>query len=962
MEAAINTRNGSGFMNVILKMVAKITVLGIACAAARAEVAVQGASGVAPAPVPSVRERLSLDNGWRFHLGDVPFPVISGHNSSYMHAKAGTAGGAAAANYDVSSWREVQLPHDWAVEGPFDKTANLSQGYRPRGIGWYRRTFAVDAADRGKHIELQFDGIATFAKVWVNGTIMQRNFCGYTGFAVDVTPLLNYGGVNSVAVRVDAEEQEGWWYEGAGIYRHTWLVKRAPVHVATDGVFANPVRQPDDKWLLPVEVTVESSLKEAATAEVEVTLKDPSGRKTGFATGRADVPPFDKATAKLAIAVAAPQLWSLENPCLYAVETVIKRDGAVADATTQPCGFRSIRFDADKGFFLNDKPVKLQGTCNHQDHAGVGTAMPASLWEFRVRKLKEMGSNAYRCAHNPPSNEFLEACDRQGMLVMDENRNFNCSPEYQRQLEWLVRRDRSHPSVILWSVFNEEPMQATEQGYEMVLRMAAAVKRLDTTRPVTAAMSGGHGSKLNVSHAVDVVGFNYGQGAYDGYHKTYPAKPITSSEDTSAFMVRGEFVHKPNVSASYDDERAPWGSTHRDAWSRIAARPFVAGGFVWTGFDYRGEPTPFSWPTAGSLFGCMDLCGFPKAAFYIHQAQWIKDRPVLHIVPHWNWAGSEGKPVKVMAMSNADTVELSLNGKSLGEKAMDPKNMLSWEVPYTPGRLEAVAKKNGREVARQIVETTGEPVALRLTPDRNSLAGDGQDAVPVTVEALDQKGRPVPTANASVEFEVSGPGAIIGLGNGDPNCHEPEKGNGHSLFNGLAQVILQSKAGGAGPMQLRAKAGNLAAATVTLTVRQVAPIPAVAVVPPSLTLAAWRMSPPSAAKPDPNQAIPENDMNSWPFLKPGKTLKVDGKWIVFRSDKFQAFSAFASKIVFKAIAGKAEIWVDGKKASAKTNPKSGAVSVPLPAGPQPHTISILFEVVPNAELGLAREVTVEPAP
>ena len=530
---------------------------------------------------------------------------------------------------------------------------------------------------------------------------------------------------------------------------------------------------------------------------------------------------------------------------LYTVETAIKRDGQIVDATTEHCGFRTIRFDSDKGFFLNDKPVKLRGTCNHQDHAGVGVALPDSLWEFRLRKLKEMGSNACRCAHNPPSREFLDICDRLGILVMDENRNFNCSPEYVRQLEWMVRRDRNHPSVILWSVFNEEPMQATEQGYEMVLRMAAAVKRLDTTRPVTAAMSGGLGSRINVSYAVDVVGFNYQQGGYDGFHKAHPDKAITSSEDTSAFMVRGEYIRKPNVIGSYDDEHASWGATHRVAWSRITERPFVAGAFVWTGFDYRGEPTPLSWPTAGSLFGCMDLCGFPKTAFYIHQAQWITDRPVLQIVPHWNWAGSEGRPIKVMVMSNADTVELSLNGKSMGEKMMDKMNMLFWDVPYASGRLEAVARKDGKEIARQTVETTGEPVALRLTPDRNSMAGDGCDAVPVTVEALDDRGRPVPTANLSVEFEVSGPAAIIGLGNGDPNSHEPEKGNRRSLFNGMAQVILQSKPGGMGTIQLRASSDKLASATIELSVRETAPIPAVAVVPLSFTLESWRMSPAS---------------------------------------------------------------------------------------------------------------------
>jgi hypothetical protein len=320
-------------------------------------------------------------------------------------------------------------------------------------------------------------------------------------------------------------------------------------------------------------------------------------------------------------------------------------------------------------------------------------------------------------------------------------------------------------------------MQGTEQGMQMVRRMSAVVKKLDATRPVTAAQSGGQFNPENVSQAVDVVGFNYQQGSYDRFHQEHPTLPITSSEDTSAFMTRGEYVNDGNrhIRSSYDTERAPWGATHRDAWQAIAERPFVAGGFVWTGFDYRGEPTPYQWPSAGSFFGCMDLCGFPKMAFYLHQAQWVKYKPILTLVPHWNWPGQEGKPIKVMALANCDSVELSLNGKSLGENPVDKYEMVFWDVPYAPGKLEAVGKQDGKVVSHFTVETTGEPVALRLVPDRTTLAGDGRDAMPVTVEALDAAGRPVPTANLLVNFAISGPGAIIGVGNGDPNCHETEK-------------------------------------------------------------------------------------------------------------------------------------------------------------------------------------------
>ncbi len=723
-------------------------------------------------------ERSTMDYGWKFHLGDIPMPVISGHQESYNNAKAGAAHAAAAMKYNDADWRQLDLPHDWAIELPVAQTNNLAQGFRQRGFGWYRKTFKLDKADEGKNIEIQFDGVSTHCTVWVNGTVAHRNWCGYTSFYIDITPLARFGNEeNVVSVRVDAEQQEGWWYEGAGIYRHTWLVKRNPVHIATDGVFANPVKQADGSWTIPVEVTLGNTGTETTDVEVESTLFDSTGKPVAHAKATQKIAPFEEPVAKYSIAVSSPELWSIEHPTLYSVHTAAKNGSDVLDEVTTRCGFRTIRFDPDKGFFLNDQPVKLKGTCNHQDHAGVGVAMPDSLWDFRVRRLKEMGANANRCSHNPPANEFLDACDRLGMVVMDENRNFNTTDEYQRQLQWLVRRDRNHPSVILWSVFNEEPMQGSKQGYEMVRTMSALVKQLDRTRPVTAAQSGAMGNEWNASKAADVAGFNYQPGGYDSYHKANPTKPITSSEDTSAVMTRGEYTtdRAHSILGSYDTECQPWGLTHHDAWLRIAERPYVAGGFVWTGFDYHGEPQPLVWPATASSFGCMDLCGFPKTAFYLHQAEWIEDRPVLQIVPHWNWSGKEGKPVKVLALSNGEKVRLSLNGKVIEEKPLDKYGMVIWEVPYEAGKLEAVAIKAGKETARCTVETTGEPVALQLVPDRPTLSGDGRDAEPVTVQAVDAQGRAVPTAQHLISFELTGPGAIIGVGNGNPLCHEPEK-------------------------------------------------------------------------------------------------------------------------------------------------------------------------------------------
>lgn len=913
------------------------------------------------------REVLSFDQGWRFHPGDIPFAEIKGHGATYSNAKAGNAPGAAATVYDDTGWRVVDLPHDWAVEGSFDKEENVSQGYRPRGFAWYRKAFKVDPSDRGKNLELQIDGVATHCTVWVNGTEVHHNNCGYTGFTIDLTPFVRYGDdINTVAIRVDATAMEGWWYEGAGMYRHTRLVKRPPVHIVTDGVFAQPIKEASGSWKIPAEVTVQNIGKTNSSATVSVTLRNPDGKEIASLSQTNNIPALGSKVFNPSLNVSDPHLWSVDHPVLYTVETKVTAAGQSDDAVATKIGFRTIRFDPEKGFFLNDKPVKLMGTCNHIDHAGVGMAVPDSLWEFRIRKLKEMGSNANRCSHNPPASEFLDDCDRLGMLVMDENRNFNCSPEYMDQLRWMVRRDRNHPSVILWSVFNEEPMQGTEQGFEMVRRMSAAVKELDTTRPVTAAQNGGQMNPTNVSMAVDVVGFNYQPSNYDSFHKAHPEKPMMSSEDTSGVMTRDEYetVKSKNVLAAYDDERPAWGATHREAWKAIDTRPFVAGGFVWTGFDYRGEPTPYTWPSAGSFFGCMDLCGFPKTAFYLHQAMWIKDRPVLTIAPHWNWKGKEGKPVRVMVITNAKQAELFLNGKSLGAKDVDPYAMATWEVPYKAGTLEAIAKSGGKEIARTKVETTGEAVALKITPDRLTLAGDGQDSIPVTIAAVDVKGRVVPDVAPMVTFKIDGSGRLIGLGNGDPNCHEPEKGSEHSLFHGLGQAIVQSAPSGSGEIILHASSPRLKDAVGKVSINSVPPIPSVPAASPVEILGKWRMSSLSLTKPDPAAVIADNDMNSWAQVKlPRLENTPKSGWIEFRSERFKPFEQQAKDggvIRFKEIRGKGEFWLDGVKVVDKREAATLPVEIPLLPGKGEHQISVLLHKGDDLkEVGLGGIVTVE---
>lgn len=927
-------------------------------------------SGISAQPADTskmVRERLSLNKGWRFYQGDIAFPEIKGHGMSYGNAKAGKSWGAAAPEYDDTDWRMVNLPHDWAVEQPFDSTANLSQGYRQRGFGWYRRNFKLSPDDKGKYLELQFDGIATHCTVWFNGTVVNRNFCGYNSFYIDITPFAYYGDeLNNIAIRVDAVQQEGWWYEGAGIYRNTWLMKSSPTHIVADGVFAQPVKEAGGNWSIPAEVTLENSGKQASVVQVTVALFDPSGMKIVEKQASTSVNALARETAKLKLEIASPELWTLEKPTLYKVQTIVSENGKVIDGLTTTCGFRTILFSADKGFFLNGEPVKLKGVCNHQDHAGVGVAVPDAIWDFRLRRLKEMGVNAYRCAHNPPSAEFLDACDRLGILVMDENRNFNVTPEYTRQLEWLVRRDRNHPSVILWSVFNEEPMQGTENGYEMVRRMNAVVKTLDTTRPVTAAASGGLLSPINVAHAVDVIGMNYQSNNYDKVHEVFPKVPVTSSEDVSCLIVRGEYVtdKKKFIHDSYDTQNAPWGTTHSNGWKKVDERPFLAGCFIWTGFDYRGEPQPYEWPAAGASFGIMDQCGFAKSAFYLHQAQWV-NQPVLQLIPHWNWpVDSIGKPIKVMAITNAEKVKLLLNGKLIAEKSVDKYEMADWTVPYKAGKLQAIGYKNGKEVSRFTVETTGEPASLQLIPDRSALAGDGYDAMPVTVLALDAKGRPVPTANIPVEFELGGPGAIIGLGNGNPNSHEPEKGNRRKLFNGLAQVILQSSFNGDGTLILKAKSNGMKSAEVAIQVNNVPQIPSVEVAHPQLVLNKWRVSPLFVSRPDAKVEPEKTDMNSWANIKPGtlQEMKENG-FLVFKTTfkPYNAQQKNGGKLVLKGISGKAEIWLDNEKVAAKSSSEKEDLTVKFPAKEGERKLTVISEGGKGAKVGLGGTVSVEMA-
>jgi len=739
-------------------------------------------AGVTSGATPAVRERLLMDFGWKFHLGN-------DWGIAQNLAKAGTGYGPAGATFSDASWRQVNLPHDWAIELPFDRKADGSHGFRAVGpgfpensIGWYRRTFALPPEDSGRRLWLEFDGVFRDCTVFVNGWAVGRHESGYHGARFDFTDVANCGGDNVVAVRVDASHNEGWFYEGAGIYRHVWLVKTGPLAIAPDGVFVYS-RFKDNMPTGPAEIHLQATLANALQTSVEATVSweilAPDGKTVATAQKTAQIDGADDdEEVEQTTQVDAPELWSPETPRLYKLITTVASGGQTVDRKETEFGIRTMGFDAERGFLLNGKPYVLKGTCNHQDHAGVGSALPDGLQYFRIAKLKEMGTNAYRSAHNPPTPELLEACDRLGMLVMDETRLVGSDAQHLKWLEELVLRDRNHASVVIWSLGNEEfTVQRTPSGGRALATMQDLVKRLDPTRPVTVNSDLGN-EYVGFNAVIEVRGWSYhiGEDNMDAYHAAHPEQPNVGSEQGSTVTTRGIYATDPErgYMSAYDDNATSWSNTAKQWWGFFAPRPWLSGGFIWTGFDYRGEPTPYSWPCINSHFGIFDTCGFPKDLFWYYQSWWTA-QPVLHLMPHWNWAGREGQEIDVRALSNCDEVELFLNGSSLGRQAMPRNSELKWMVPYAPGTLSAKGYTGGTLGAETEVETTTTPAAVQLTPDRAAINADGADVSVITVSITDDRGRIVPVADDNVSFELEGPGRIIGVGNGDPICHEPDK-------------------------------------------------------------------------------------------------------------------------------------------------------------------------------------------
>lgn len=803
----------------------------------------------------SPRERLLMDFGWRFNLGDAPdagtrfnFPEPKSLDKTEKN-EIGLEGILAATQpdpvainpggdvsfvqpgFDDSGWRKLSLPHDWALELPFNENANWSHGYKPLGqgyetnnIGWYRRTFELPAADSDKTLWLEFDGAYRNSLVWLNGHCLGRNTSGYSSFYFDISKYANFGGTNTIAVRLDASRFEGWFYEGAGIYRHVWLVKTGPLHIAHDGVFVYSRFKdnvPEGPAEIHAQVQLDAPPGAADTASVDFEILDPDGKSVGKSDESVGEG-FDSGVQSV-LTLPTPELWSPESPTLYTLITTVTRGGQTVDEVKTPFGIRTVAFDAGHGLVLNGKPYFINGTCDHQDFAGVGVAIPDRIEYLRVARLKEMGANAFRTAHNVPAPELLDACDQLGMLVLDENRRMDSSPQTLDELKRMILRDRNHPGIFAWSLGNEEVnIQGIPEGGAVAAAMAKVVHDLDPTRPVTAAMNFGWGEGFTSS--LDVIGLNYTRnGDPDKYHATDPAKPVLNTETGSSFTTRGVYTggRGANYSPAYDLR-----GTHSnflidgvkknltaEEWENYYVRkPYMSSVFIWTGSDYRGES---KWPFVISSMGALDLCGFPKDLFYYFQTVW-GNKPVLHLLPDWNSPKILNRPVSVVCYSTCEEVELFLNGKSLGRRPIPKYGHAEWQVHYVPGILSAKGFTGGQEMMETKVETTGSPLAVQLVPDRTNLHGNGQDVGLVTVEVVDSQGRVVPNAGNLIHFHVAG-GTLLGVGNGDPVSHEPDVADHRRLFSGLAQAIIQAPRQ-AGKITLSADSPGLMPATITFNV------------------------------------------------------------------------------------------------------------------------------------------------
>lgn len=765
----------------------------------------------------NVRHVERLDDGWKFAFGSASsvekdFGCGSEYFNYLTKAHSIHNQGPYSQKFDDSSWKDVRVPHDWVTQLSYAREASHSHGYKTVGwkypetsVGWYRRAFHLTEADRGKHVELLFDGIFRDSRVWVNGFYCGGERSGYLSQCYDITDYLEYDADNIICVRADASLEEGWFYEGAGIYRNAWLIKTSPVHLEQDGISVTTHFNGSgyQQAYITVSADIRNNSHDVANCCLEYSLFDADGKVVlSEKTSKSEsVAPSFLASLKKQSGMFAPHLWSPSSPYLYTLVVNVVQNGDIVDSKKIKCGVRDVAFDKDRGLILNGEPLKIKGVNMHQDHAGVGAAIPDALQVYRIKKLKELGCNAYRSSHNPMSPAMLDVCDSLGIMVIDENRLSGISEYEISSLKKMIDRDRNHPSIIMWSAGNEEwGIEWDERGERIAATMRDYCHQFDPTRPMTFATSSGP----TVEVPVDVAGYNYiMQNPIEEHRKNYPERKCYGSEETTGCGTRGVYYDDPEGRWMMSLNRKPNGSDSimnciERGWKFYAERPWAAGCFYWTGFDYRGEPNPLGYPAVGSEFGILDYCGFPKDEAYYLKSWWT-DETILHIFPHWNLQGHEGETVSVWAYSNCDEVELFVNGKSLGKKQMPKNGHLAWEAIYKPGVLKAVGYKNGKRIITKSVATTGAASQVVMAVDRQTIKADGRDVAVVDICLKDKKGNVVPTACNDLTVTLKGNARIIGGGNGDPSYKgpdRPDESSAHTFtipaFNGYAQIIIQS--------------------------------------------------------------------------------------------------------------------------------------------------------------------------
>lgn len=773
----------------------------------------------------AAREIQNFNRGWRFSLKSDDTPGVS------------------EPGFNDSSWRLLDLPHDWAIEGDFDQNnpSGTGGGALPGGIGWYRKQFSIDNLEDRYFIE--FDGVYMNSSVYINGQLMGTRPYGYISFSYDITEQIHKG-VNTIAVRVDNSDQpNSRWYSGCGIFRDVRLVRTSPIHIAQWGTFITTEIK-DGATTVNIETTALNQTGKSQAFSIKSSVADSQGRI--WAECSSNCTASDSITVNHSVSIPMPHLWSIEDPYLYTLVTTIAKDGEVLDTYNTSFGIRDIRYDAQTGFYLNGKHVVMNGVCLHHDHGCLGAVDNERAIERQLEILKDMGCNAIRSSHNPPSPKLLDLCDRMGFLVMDESfdmwRKRKTERDYarffdewyERDLSDMVRRDRNHPSIVIWSIGNEVQEQWDNAlGMEITPKLAGTIKSLDATRPITAGCNEpGSNNPLFRSGAIDIIGYNYHIQNIDRVPQLFPGKPFIMTESVSALMTRGHYEmpsesmmirperwDKPYYNetfacSAYDNVRTPWGNHHEENLLFLKNRPFVSGQFIWTGFDYLGEPTPYGWPARSSYFGIVDLAGYPKDIYYMYQSEW-SDKTVLHLFPHWNW--EPGQQIDMWCYyNNADEVELFINGQSQGIRRKDAEHLhVCWNVTFQPGTVKAVARKNGVQTAEQEIHTAGQPAQIRLVPDRSTIKSDGNDLSYVTVEILDRDGNLCPNSDNLVSFKVKGAAFIAGVDNGSPISLERFKAKDRKAMNGKCLVVLQSNDRN-GKIVLKAKSHKLKTQTIRI--------------------------------------------------------------------------------------------------------------------------------------------------